>query len=215
MSKISELDNYKLGKLKGRCTDYPDKEHLNTSDENYRRGVKVGKKVGAKQTLDEAFTDSVRNNIKALIQQYKKTKDSKVYNAIIEQYNGYIKSKGVSDSAKRELKQLIAQYRKTKDSKLFNDIVVKYQSINNKQVIKDDDDDDFVLMESEDGDYVIGKRFLKNDLKEAKEYLESNEDKKIVGQDEDGNVIVTNKDNNDTSEKEVIEEKELFDDLKK
>ena len=72
-----------------------------------------------------------------------------------------------------------------------------------------DDDDDFVLMESEDGDYVIGKKFLKNDLKEAKEYLENNEDKKIVGQDEDGNVIVTNKDNNDTSEKEVIEEKEL------
>ena len=206
MSKISHLDDYKMGKLKGRCTDVPEKEHLNTSDENYRRGWKVGKKTGSKDTLNNAFSDSARNQLKSLIARYRKTKDSALFDRIMEQYHSYTKAKGISDSTRNELRKLIAEYRKTKDSELYNRITSKF---NNVDVIKDDDDN-LVLLESEDGDYVIAKKFVKEDLEGADNYLKENPDKKIIGKDEDGGILVTDKDDDDNqNEENIINEKDL------
>ena len=205
MSKISQLDDYKMGKLKGKCTDTPDKERLNTSDENYRRGYKVGKKAGGKDTLEKAFSDSA-HEIKKLIAQYRKTKDSALYERIVESYREYNKRKGISDSTKSELKALIAQYRKTKDSEIYNQIVSKYHNISR---VKDEDEtDDMVLLESEDGDYVIAKKFVKEDLKGADQYLKDNPDKKILGQEEDGGVLVVDKDDVDDKSKSDVEKEE-------
>lgn len=206
MSKISQLDDYKMGKLKGRCTDLPEKEHLNTSDENYRRGYKVGKKAGSKDTLNNAFSDSARNQLKSLIARYRKTKDSALFDEIVAQYQSYTQAKGISDSTKSELKKLIAQYRKTKDSDIYNQITSKFHNVN---IIKDDEDDNLVLLESEDGDYVIAKKFVKEDLEGADNYLKENPDKKIIGKDEDGGVLVADKDENDKEKENTINEKDL------
>lgn len=207
MSKISQLDDYKMGKLKGRCTDTPEKERLNTSDENYRRGWKVGKKAGSKDTLDNAFSDSARDEMKNLIARYRKTKDSALFDRILAKYQSYTQAKGVSDSTRGELKKLIAQYRKTKDSELYNQITSKF---NNVSAIKDDDDDNLVLLEGEDGDYVIAKKFVKEDLEGADTYLKDNPDKKVLGQDENGDVLVTDKDDDDDqNEENTINEKDL------
>lgn len=210
MSKISHLDDYKMGKLKGKCTESPDKERLNTSDENYRRGYKVGKKAGSKETLNNAFTDSVRNELKSLISRYRKTKDSVLFNTIVEKYQTYAQTKGISDSTRSELKKLIAQYRKTKDSTIYNQIVSKFHNVS---AIKDDDDDkdDMVLLEGENGDYVIAKRFVKEDLEGADNYLKDNPDTKIVGKDEDGGVLVADVDEEDknNNKENTINEKDL------
>lgn len=206
MSKIAKLDDYKMGKLKGKCTEMPEKEHLNTSDENYRRGYKVGKKAGSKDTLDNAFSDSARNQLKSLIVRYRKTKDSALFDRILAQYQSYIQAKGISDSTRSELKQLITQYRKTKDSNLYNQITSKFSNIK----IKDEEDDNLVLLEGEDGDYVIAKKFVKEDLEGADNYLKDNPDKKIIGKDEDGGVLVTDKDDDDdVNEENTINEKDL------
>ena len=203
MSKISHLDDYKMGKLKGKCTDFPDKERLNTSDENYRRGYKVGKKAGAKDTLDEAFADSV-SDLKALIAQYRQTKDSKVYDTIINKYQDFLLTNGrLSDSS--NIKSMIAEYRKTKDSNLFKSIIKAYTKVKDA-----DDDDDFVLFEDKDGDMKLAKKYAKNNLESAKEFLEDNPDMKVIGEDEDGGVLVTDKDDDDdTTKEDVVEEKEL------
>lgn len=203
MSKISHLDDYKMGKLKGKCTDFPNKERLNTSDENYRRGYKVGKKAGAKDTLDKAFSDSV-SDLKALIAQYRQTKDIKVYDAIIDKYQDFLLTNGrLSDSS--NIKNMIAEYRKTKDSGLFKSIVKAYTKVKDA-----DDDDDFVLFEDKDGDTKLAKKYAKNNLESAREFLEDNPDMKVVGEDEDGGVLVTDKDDDDDATKEdVVEQKEL------
>lgn len=205
MSKISHLDDYKMGKLKGKCTDVPEKERLNTSDENYRRGWKVGKKAGSKDTLNNAFSDSARNQLKSLIARYRKTKDSVLFNMILAKYHNYTQAKGISDSTRSELRELIAEYRKTKDSNLYNQITSKFNNVKVK-----DDDDNLVLLEGEDGDYVIAKKFLKEDLEGADNYLKENPDKKIIGKDEDGGVLVTDKDDDDDeNEENTINEKDL------
>ena len=104
------------------------------------------------------------------------------------------------------MKKLIAQYRKTKDSDIYNQITSKFHNVN---IIKDDEDDNLVLLESEDGDYVIAKKFVKEDLEGADNYLKENPDKKIIGKDEDGGVLVADKDENDKEKENTINEKDL------
>lgn len=200
-SKIAEFDKYKIGKLKGECTNFPEKENLNNSDDAYRRGYCVGKKLGAKKVLERAFSDS--SDIRKLIEQYRKTKDSATYDLIVDSYQRYLSLNGrMSDSSKNKLKSLISKYKKTKDSNIYNIIISLYSKI------KDENNDDFVLFEGEDGEVKLGKRFSKEDLKSAKDYIDENEDTKVVGEDEDGSVIVSEKDSDDDSEN-VIEQDDL------
>ncbi len=56
MSKIAELDDYKLGKQMGLTSD-PDK-NLKSDNNNYRKGFNVGRKNKSKETLEHAFSDS-------------------------------------------------------------------------------------------------------------------------------------------------------------
>lgn len=88
MSKIAELDDYKIGKTKGEC-DANDKR-LKSDNNNYRKGFYVGRKNKSKQTLEEAFSDSaLRSELKSLIATYRKTKDSAIYSKIIDMYSQY------------------------------------------------------------------------------------------------------------------------------
>ena len=88
MSKISELDSYKIGKMKGKSS--PSNKCLKSDNNNYRKGFYIGRKDKSKETLEEAFSDSALcSELKSLIATYRKTKDSAVYSKIIDMYSEY------------------------------------------------------------------------------------------------------------------------------
>ena len=166
MSKISELNDFKLGRAMGEVTER--EKVLKTDNVYYKRGFNLGRKTRSKNTLEEALTDSqLRSQIKALIREYHRTSDSALYAQIID----------------------------------------KYQLLSDRQ-IKDADDEEFTLLEDKDGDTVLAKKYTKENLASAKDYLNENSDLTIIGKDEDGNVYIGEKDDNaeKKDEKEVIED---------
>ena len=171
MSKIAELDTYKLGKSMGEVT--PNEKELKTDNEVYRRGFKVGRKAVNKDRLETALHDSA--------------------------------------DLRREIKSLIKEYRRTQDSALYAQIIDKYQLFSDMQ-IKDAEDEEFVLYEDESGETQLGKKYSKNNLDGAKQYLEENTDTEIVGKDEDGNVYIGEKADKakKENEKDVIDDNNKF-----
>ena len=88
MSKIAELDDYKLGKQVGMTAD-PDK-NLKSDNNNYRKGFNVGRKHQSKETLENAFSDSaLRSELKDQIARYRQTKDSAAYARVIDLWSEY------------------------------------------------------------------------------------------------------------------------------
>ena len=160
MSKIAELDDYKLGKQLGATRD--PKHDLKSDNNNYRKGFYVGRKHKSKETLENAFSDSA------------------LYT---------------------NLKSAIAQYRKTKDSATYNRVLDLYQEYSNRH-ISDADDEEFVLMESENGEPVLTKKYKKENLANAKQYLDENTDTEIVGKDDEGSVYIAEKDDDAKKEDE-------------
>lgn len=159
MSKIAELDDYKLGKQLGATRD--PKHDLKSDNNNYRKGFYVGRKHSSKETLENAFSDS---------------------------------------ALRSELKTLISEYRKTKDSATYARVIELYSEFSNRH-IADADDDEYVLMES-DGEPVLTKKYKKENLASAKEYLDENTDTEIVGKDEEGSVYIAEKDDDAKKEDE-------------
>lgn len=159
MSKIAELDDYKLGKQVGMTAD-PDK-NLKSDNNNYRKGFNVGRKHQSKETLEHAFSDS---------------------------------------ALRSELKDQIARYRQTKDSAAYARVIDLWSEYSNRH-IADADDEEYVLMES-DGEPVLTKKYKKENLASAKEYLDNNPDDEIVGKDEEGSVYIAEKDDDAKKEDE-------------
>lgn len=159
MSKIAELDDYKLGKMKGSVN--PDHD-LKSDNNEYRDGFNVGKKAKHKETLEQAFSDSA------------------LYT---------------------ELKSAIARYRKTKDNASYARVIELYSEYSNRH-ITDADDEEYVLMESENGEPVLTKKYGKDNLANAKQYLDENTDTEIVGKDEEGSVYIAEKDDDAKKEDE-------------
>lgn len=152
MSKIAELDDYRVGKTMGSVA--PNDKELKSDNVRYRRGFSVGRKKKNKETLQTSLSDSaLRKEIKSLIQEYKRTQDSALYTQILDRWQIYT-----------------------------------------DRQIADAEDEEYVFLETEDGDYTIGKKYSKSNLQSAQDYVNENYDNmEVVGKDEEGSVYIAEK----------------------
>lgn len=171
MSKIAELDSYKLGKQLGKTADNPDKD-LKSDNNNFRKGFLVGRKNKSKEKLETAFSDSaLRSELKSLISQYRKTKDSATYSKVIDLYQEY-SDRHITDADDEEFVLYEDERGDTQLGKKYSK-----KNLENAKEYLDENQDLEIVGKDEEGNVYIGEKEDKAKKEDEKEVIDDNNKK--------------------------------------